>query len=119
MWQVTWNPTRFDCNRMIQDYNEGRHTGYIKQSKGMARMTRLPTIGDEVYVSCAKKKILKCQVMSDFVTNEQEMLDEYHIGSTYIQPHTQNNTFLMMKIIEVYPIPEEMKGFQRTWVNLH
>ena len=118
MWQVTWNPKRFDYKRMIQDVNEGRHPGYVKQSKGMARMTHVPNLGDEVYVSCDKKKILKCQVVSEFVTNEQEMRDEYHIGSTYIQPHTQNNTFLLMKIVEVYHAPEVLKGYQRTWVRI-
>ena len=66
-----------------------------------------------------KKKILKCRVASEFVVNEQYgSYDEYSIGAPGSHPHTHNNTFLMLQIVEVYENPEPLKGFQRTWVKL-
>lgn len=117
IWQVTWHKKKYDYKRVINDYRNGRHTGFIKQSKGMAKMCVEPQIGDDVYISCDKLKIMKCKVVSEFVENEQEMRDDYHIVSTELLPHTRNNTFLMMQVVEVYDEPERMLGYQRTWVK--
>jgi TATA-binding protein-associated factor Taf7 len=118
-WQVSWSKAKYDYKRLICDYLEGRHTGFVTNSKGMAKMVVLPQIGDEVFVSCDKKKILKCMVASEFVVNEQYgSYDEYSIGEHGTHPHTHNNTFLMLQIVEVYENPEPLKGFQRTWVKL-
>jgi hypothetical protein len=118
-WQVSWNKSKYDYKRLIRDYLEGRHTGFVTNSKGMAKMVVLPQIGDEVFISCDKKKILKCVVASEFVVNEQYgSYDEYSIGAPGTHPHTHNNTFLMLQIVEVYENPEPLKGFQRTWVKL-
>jgi len=118
LWQVTWQKNIYDYKRLIDDYKNGKHTGFIKTSKGMAKMCVEPKIDDIVYISCNKLKIMKCKVVSNFVENQQEMIDLYHIGNTHIHSHTQNNTFLMLQIIEIYDNPEKMNGFQRTWVKL-
>ena len=118
IWQITWNPKRYDYKKVISDFKNGKHSGFIKNSKGMAKMKVVPTIDDEVYVSCDKLKIMKCKVVSNFVENEQEIQDEYHIGPTKSQPHTRNNIFLMLQIVEIYDNPEKMLGYQRTWVKL-
>lgn len=118
IWQITWNPKRYDYKKVISDYQSGKHCGFIKNSKGMAKMKVVPQIDDEVYISCNKLKIMKCKVVSNFVENEQEIRDDYHIGPTKIQPHTRNNIFLMLQIVEIYDNPEKMLGFQRTWVKL-
>ncbi len=117
-WQVSWNAKRYDYKRLIRDYLEGGHTGFVTNSKGMAKMVVLPQIGDEVVVSCDKKKILKCRVASEFVVHEHGAHDEYSIGVPGTSPHTHNNTFLMLQIVEVYENPERLNGFQRTWVRL-
>ena len=116
IWQVTWNPKRSDYKRVISDYRAGNHTGFNKQSNGMAKMKNLPKIDDIVHISCNKQKIMTCTVVSEFVVNEQEMHDGYNIGVS--RPHTANNTLLMLKILEIYDEPERMNGFQRTWVKL-
>ena len=116
IWQVTWNPKKYDYKRVISDYRAGNHTGFNKQSKGMAKMKNLPKIDDIVHISCNKQKIMTCTVVSEFVVNEQEMHDGYNIGVS--RPHTANNTLLMLKILEIYDEPERMNGFQRTWVKL-
>ena len=54
-WQVSWNKSKYDYKGLIRDYLEGRHTGFVTNSKGMAKMVLLPQIGDEVFVSCDKK----------------------------------------------------------------
>jgi hypothetical protein len=117
-WQVSWSKKRYDYKRLIRDYLEGRHTGFVTQSKGMAKMVVVPQIGDEVVVSCDKKNILKCKVVSEFVVRENGDHDEYCIGSPGTHPYTHNNTFLMLQIVEVYENPEPLNGFQRTWVKL-
>lgn len=117
-WQVSWNKKKYDYKRLICDYLEGRHTGFVTNSKGMAKMIVLPQIDDEVFIACDKKKILKCKVVSDFVIHENGANDEYCIGTPETRIHTHNNTFLMLQIIEVYENPEPLKGFQRTWVKL-
>ena len=118
MWKVTWNPKFYDYQRLINDYRNNGHCGFIKQSKGMAIMRVVPQIDDEVYISCAKLKIMKCKVVSGFVENEQGIRDEYEIGSTETFVHTKNNIFLMLQILEVYDVPERMTGLQRTWAQL-
>ena len=116
IWQLTWQKKIYDYKRVIDDYRNGRHTGFIKQSKGMAIMRTVPQVGDDVYISCNKMKIMKCKVVSGFVENEREMLDGYCIG--VLRPHTHNNVLLTLQIVEVYDEPERMLGFQRTWVKL-
>jgi len=116
IWQVTWQKKIYDYKKVIDDYRNGRHTTFIKQSKGMARMRVEPQVGDDVYISCNKMKIMKCKVVSGFVENEREMLDGYCIGA--LRPHTNNNVLLTLQIIEAYDEPERMLGFQRTWVKL-
>ena len=96
IWQVTWNKNLYDYKRVIIDYKNGRHTGFIKISKGMAKMRVEPQIGDEVYISCDKLKIMKCKIVSGFVDNQQEMRDHYHIVSSDLLNHTRNNIFLMV-----------------------
>jgi len=117
-WQVSWSKNSYDYKQLIRDYLEGHHTGFVTQSKGMAKMVVVPQIGNEVIISCDKKKILKCKVVSDFVIHENGANDEYCIGMPETRIHTRNNTFLMLQIIEVYENPEPLKGFQRTWVKL-
>ena len=117
IWQVTWNKKLYDYKRVISDYRNGRHTGFIKNSKGMAKMSVEPQIGDDVYISCDKLKIMKCKVVSGFVENEQEMRDDYHTVTSELLPHTRNNILLMMQIVEVYDEPERLLGYQRTWVK--
>ena len=117
IWQVTWNKNLYDYKRVISDYRNGRHTGFIKNSKGMAKMRIEPQIGDDVYISCDKLKIMKCKVVSGFVENEQEIRDDYHTVSAELLSHNRNNIFLMMQIVEVYDEPERMIGYQRTWVK--
>jgi hypothetical protein len=117
-WKVSWNHRRYNGQKLMDDYRNGSHTGFIKQSKGLAKMCNLPKMGDIVYISWKKTKVMKCTVVADFVVNEIEINDEYHIGSTHTQLHTRNNTFLMLKIAEVYETPERMLGNQRTWVKI-
>ena len=116
-WQVSWNAKKYDYKRLIHDYQNGRHAGFITNAKGMAKMKVLPQLNDCVYVSCAKKKIMKCRVVSEFISNDTGSTDEYSIGPTSSRPHTHNNTFLMLQIVEIYENPEPLNGFQRTWVK--
>jgi hypothetical protein len=120
-WRVSWKESRYDYKQLIEDFRTNRHTGFIKQSKGMAKMRVIPQINDDVYISCNKKKIMRCKVVSNFVENQQEMRDDYHKGPTSTHAHTQNNTFLMLHIIDTYTDPEAdfLQGNQRTWTRLH
>ena len=79
-WQVSWNAKKYDYQRLIRDYQNGRHTGFITNAKGMAKMKVLPQTNDCVYVSCDKNKIMKCRVASEFITNDAGCTDEYSIG---------------------------------------
>jgi len=112
-WQISWNYKIYDYQRLIEDFKAGR-TLEVKNSKGMAKMKVVPHIGDTVVVSCKKKKIMKCSVISEFEEQENGSHDEYCIG---YRKHSQNNIFLRLKITEVYDNPEVLNGFQRTWVK--
>tara|TARA_B100001094_G_C17677307_1_gene551702 strand:+ start:345 stop:593 length:249 start_codon:yes stop_codon:yes gene_type:complete len=76
-------------------------------------MKKIPKEGDYVYVSCNKLKIMKCIIISNFMIGEEEKLDLCNSGTPRI--HTNNNTYLKMKILEVYDKPIIFKGCQRTW----
>jgi hypothetical protein len=115
-WQVSWNKSLYDYIGIINSYkNNGNDIIY--QSKGLARMKddNLPKINDIVYVSCNKLKIMKCKIISNFVKDILEKNDIHNIGSP--RTHTANNTYLKMKIVEIYDNPSELIGRQRTWIT--
>ena len=116
-WQTTWNSKFYDYKRLITDFKEGRVLE-IKNSKGIAKMKVVPHIGDLVFVSCDKKKIMACTVISEFEAAEDGGYDEYCIETKGSSPHMSNNTFLRLKITEVYDKCDVMLGQQRTWVKL-
>lgn len=113
-WKVSWNKNLYDYKKIIEDYKSG-NVLTIKQSKGKGKMINPPFIGDIVFVSCNKQKIMKCEVVSNFVINEEEKNDIYNKGD--IRSHSDNNTYLHMNIVEVYDNPEQLNGSQRTWIR--
>ena len=113
-WLVTWNPKLYDYQRLIDDFKKGKIKKII-QSKGMAKMIYVPQINDTVYVSCHKKKIMKCKVLTIFKRGTDQIMDKYNLG--LVRKHTENNQYLTMEILEVYDEPEYMKGYQRTWTQ--
>jgi len=115
-WQTSWKHKRYDYKRLIEDFKAGR-TLEVKNSKGMAKMKVVPHIGDTVDVSCNKKKIMKCSVISEFEEEENGGYDEYCIGSKETHDYMQNNICLRLRIMEVYDNPEVLNGLQRTWVK--
>ena len=115
-WQTSWKHKRYDYKRLIEDYKAGR-TLEVKNSKGMAKMKVVPHIGDTVDVSCNKKKIMKCSVISEFEEEENGGYDEYCIGAKETHDYMQNNICLRLRIMEVYDNPEVLNGLQRTWVK--
>ena len=112
VWRVSWSKTLYDYQRIIREFREGK-TQTIFQSKGRAKMRHLPRPGDIAYVTCAKKRWMKCIVETDFRIGDEEKQDECNIGEN--RPHTENNTYLKMRIVEVYDDPIELRGVQRTW----
>ena len=56
---------------------------------------------------------MKCKIITNFITGTEEKSDIYNIGEN--RKHTNNNKYLVMKIVEVYENPEVLKGNQRTW----
>ena len=116
-WQTTWNKKFYDYKRLVADFKEGR-TLEIKNSKGMAKMNVVPRVGDLVFVSCDKKKIMACSVISEFEVAEGGGYDEYCININGSSPHMINNTFLWLKIIEVYHHCDVLLGQRRTWVKV-
>ena len=115
-WQVTWNKSLYDYIGIINSYRNN-DINIIYQSKGRARMREdnLPKIDDIVYVSCNKLKIMKCKIISNFIEGVDEKNDIHNKGSPRI--HTTNNTYLKMKIIEIYEKPTQLIGRQRTWIT--
>ena len=111
-WRVSWNKDLYDYKRIISLYKLGEED-IINQSKGRAKMVKLPKIGDYAYVSCDKKKIMKCKIISNFIIGDEEKSDKCNKGNPRI--HTNNNTYLKMKILEVYDEYLIFKGCQRTW----
>ena len=114
-WRVSWNKDLYNYKGIIQSFKNGKEDT-IKQSKGMAKMKQLPKIGDYVYVSCNKLKIMKCKIISDFMIDDAEKSDVNNKGINRI--HTYNDTYLKMKIVEVYDEPVIFKGCQRTWTRI-
>ena len=111
-WKVSWNKKLYDYKSIIESFKRGEED-IIYQSKGRARMKNEPKEGDNVYVSCNKLKIMKCMVISNFRIGHEETLDIYNRGNP--RNHTNNNTYLKMKILETFDEPIILKGCQRTW----
>ena len=65
------NPKLYDYEKLIQDYQIGK-IKTIYQSQGMGKMVYIPQIDDLVYVSCNKKKIMKCKVKV-FLKGEEQI----------------------------------------------
>jgi hypothetical protein len=118
LWKVTWNNKRYDYSRVMADWKNGNHCGYVNQTQGKAKMNKLiPHVGDMVYVSCNKKKIMKCVVATEFQETPEEIVDNYCIGKS--QPQISSN-YLRIQIVEVYDeaVAETFMGNQRTWTTL-
>ena len=111
-WKVSWNKSLYNYEEVIRLFNE-QGINEIKQSKGMATMVKIPAIGDIVYISCNKLRIIKCIVMSDFITDFKEKTDIHNKGT--FRHHTNNDTYLKLRIIKTYNNPIYLKGCQRTW----
>ena len=115
IWKVSWNKKLYDYKKLIQDFNNNHHSGIIFQSKGKAHMVNLPQVNDIVYVSCNKQHIITCTIISNFIHdgNEQNN-DDYNLGNTE-RYHSDNNTYLSMRIDKIHNNPTSLKGCQRTW----
>jgi hypothetical protein len=111
-WKVSWNKSLYNYKEVIRLFNE-QGIDEIKQSKGRATMINMPTIGDIVYISCNKLRIIKCVVISDFITDLKEKTDIHNEG--IVRYHTDNNTYLKLRIIKTYGDPTYLRGCQRTW----
>lgn len=114
IWKVSWNKNLYDYKRLIKDYLNG-NAEFIYQPKGIAHMINMPKINDIVFISCNKKKIMKCIVISEFATYTKEINDKYNIYTNKNRSHSNNFTYLKIKICEIYKNPEILKGNQRTW----
>lgn len=108
-WKLTWNSKYYDYKKLINDYNNERHNGIICQQYQNKKKV-YAKIDDIVYISCNKKKIIKANVISN-VRKDKQPEDKYDIGT-----HNSNdNKWCLIKIIEVYDNPDELKGNQNTW----
>jgi hypothetical protein len=117
IWKVTWNKKLYDYIKRIQIYKDKKEKNFdiFYQSKGRARMVNTPEIGDIVYISCDKKKILKCSVETNF--KEQELSFKNNCDKGDSRPHSQTNLYIKLKILEAYNNPEPYLGNQRTWTK--
>lgn len=116
-WKLSWNSKFYNYKQLIKDYNKNKHSGIIFQKKGNARMVHLPKLGDIVYISCDKLKIMKCKVVSNFTSYYESIItDNYDIkmGNTY----NNNNEYLKIQIIKIYNKPDIFNGNQRTWSKI-
>jgi len=114
-WKVSWNKDKYDYKKLVDDFKQDK-ISIIDQSKGMAKMVNLPSIGDSVFISCNKQKIFKCKVMTNF-TAYKEPIDNIYLKSDN-RTHTANNTYLKIKILQYYEVSEIFSGNQRTWTKL-
>jgi hypothetical protein len=111
--------------RVYRMFQTRKNNGLIPQSKGKAIMVKCPKPGDIVYVSCAKLRILKCEVLTPFLKGTSHQTDKFNINerigrftiTKLDRPHTKNKEFLIMKIIEVFDNPIYLRGHQRTWIT--
>lgn len=111
-WKVSWNKKLYDYRGIIESYRL-EEQDIIYQSKGRARMVKLPKEGDIVYVSCNKLQIMKCIVVSGVIVGASENGDRFNLGIN--RPHSDNDTYLKMKILETFDETIVLKGCQRTW----
>ena len=110
-WKVTWNSKYYNYNQLIKDYKNNLHNGiilqqYPKNKKNFAK------IGDIVYISCDKRKIMKCSVISDLIL-VNKIPDKYNIGL-----HNYNHQkCCKIRIEKIYNNYIELKGNQQTWTK--
>ena len=120
-WRVSWNAKLYDYRQVISAFQNGEKSS-IYQSKGLAKMKNLPTIGDTVVVTCKGFRRMQCTVTGNFQTAvapspNLEQQDVFNRGE--VRRHAENNTYLEMKITHVYPEDTmPLRGNQRTWSKL-
>ena len=114
-WKLTWNPKKYDYNRRMEIFRSG-DTNLIYQAKGNQRLKILPKIGDNIYISCDKKLIMSCVVMSDFKEGKEAQLDECNLDDPRF--HASEPEYVILKIVEIYDNPKHFIGFQGTWKQI-
>ena len=78
-------------------------------------MVYLPKIGDIVYISCNKLKIMKCKVISNFISYYESIITDIYDVNKMGNISNKNNEYLKIQIIKIYNKPDIFNGNQRTW----
>lgn len=99
-WKLSWNHKSGHHDHVMKHFLMNPEHYMFEQAKGNAKMVRVPEPGDIVYVSCCKKKIMKCLVCSPF-----------HINSMGFESN-------VLKPLEIYEKPEDFPANRRNWICL-
>ena len=86
----------------------------IPQSKGRARMIKVPKINDLVSICCGGKIILRGVVRTQFQMGNLHKTDQYNTGPQRAHEDTE---YLFIYITEVVSKDIKHRGCQRTWIQ--
>ena len=113
MWKVSTNKKFFkydDARKMFRKNGEF----VLAQSRGKAKMVKVPHIGDKVVIVCDKKEVLIGEVISEFMEGTSHRSDEcvFSIGGN--DNHREIDEYLKIRIIGLGDLSYN-RGVQRTW----
>ena len=113
-WRVLINPKYWDYNKYERNWVEG---STISQSKGRARMVKVPRKGDRVlFVIKGMIKMKGIVVSEGFVQGEEHIEDPYN---TLHSIHREVRIFAVVQILQVgLSEPIRFMG-QTTWIKLN
>jgi hypothetical protein len=114
-WQVSWNKKQYKYKKFIQEFplmtDEQK---LIPQSKGRARMVKVPKINDLVSICCGGKIILRGVVRTQFQVGNLHKTDQFNSGES--RTH-EAGEYLFIYITEVVNKDIKKRGCQRTWIQ--
>ena len=97
-WKVSTNRKFFDYKKAQTDftnYINGKRTEpvIICQSKGRCNMVVVPEIGDTVFFSCEKKKVLVGRVIKEFTIGTNHQNCPYNKETSNTAEHREPKTY--------------------------
>ena len=96
-WRVVLNRKLWDQEKYIARCKEYPESKYLPQSKGNAKMVKVPSKGDIVYFVLKGKIIMEgCLETDGFIRGDAHRNHSCNIGQ--IRPHTDNDEYAICKI---------------------
>jgi len=120
-WQLSWNKKNYNYDKLMKSAASSEKHRTITQSWGKTSTANISKIGlgDEIYISCASKCIMKAVVTRAFYESTDVKTDEFVINSQEHVERNANKWYCQLYISEIYfdEYQRDLCGNQNTFCN--